>query len=165
MNRGLFRMLVPDRASARELPGPRPESLVIWASVLFVLLAVGLTACGGGESPEAAILKEEKKAGALFVEGDGAGFCEQLTGKESRAIIEKYGEKVGSDDCGKIMDAIFKLIGPDEIATAEEEFSEMTTGDVKVNGKVAIVEWPHSNPDELIEAGGHWYLNDKAELE
>jgi hypothetical protein len=33
-------------------------------------------------------LEEEKKAGELFVEGDGAGFCEQLTGKESRAIIE-----------------------------------------------------------------------------
>jgi hypothetical protein len=31
-------------------------------SVLLILLAVGLSACGGGESSQAAALKEEKKA-------------------------------------------------------------------------------------------------------
>ena len=134
-------------------------------AALVVLGVLVLAGCGGGESPESAALKEEKKTGELFVEGNGAGFCEQLTGKESRAIIEKYGEEVGSADCGKIMDAIFKLIGPDEVATIEEEVSEITTGDVKVHGKTATIEWPHSEPDQLIEAGGHWYLNDKGEIE
>jgi hypothetical protein len=134
-------------------------------ALLLLLLAIGLAACGGGESPQSAALKEEKKAGELFVKGNGAGFCEQLTGKESRAIIDQYGEKVGTNDCGKIMDAIFKLIGPDEIATTEEEVAEIGTDDVKVHGKTATIEWPHSSPDQLIEAGGHWYLNDKGELE
>jgi hypothetical protein len=142
--------------------GIRPAAIGLF---LLVMVAFALTACGGGESRESAALKEEQKAGELFVEGNGAGFCEQLTGKESRAIIEKYGKEVGSDDCGKIMDAIFKLIGPDEVATLEEEQSEITTDDVKVHGKTATIEWPHSDPDELIEAGGHWYLNDKGEVE
>jgi hypothetical protein len=50
------------------------------------------------------------------------------------------------------MNAIFKLIGPDEIVTTEEEVSEIGTDDVTFHGKTATIEWPHSSPDELIEA-------------
>lgn len=118
-----------------------------------LLLALGLAACGGGESAEDKIVStiEESATGtdpALCAETQTRSFMEQTnsgTGKEAEKECEEETKEEGSNDPDSVK--VSKVAADGAKATADVEFKGGT-----FDGQVLEVA--------LVEEDGNWKLNE-----
>jgi hypothetical protein len=123
-----------------------------------VILASGVTACGGGGGDESAVKDRVKTTFSGFADKDSGKICNSLSERYKKRIAQQPLGK-GKQSCEKSIGLVLTLAG-----NALKDVGNTKVGKVSVNGDKATADISYKsgkkNKVALVKEGGDWRVDD-----